>query len=266
MIPIRQWLADNADLPRLEAELLLEACAGLSRAQIIAYPERLLTTPQCEALGKQAAALREGTPIAYILGEREFWGLSFTVTSDVLIPRPETELLVELVIAHAPHTAEILDLGTGSGAIAVAAAHERPDLQVTAVDRSCAALGVARENAQRQQVAITFKHSNWFTELQGQWDVIVSNPPYIAPNDPHLPALAAEPAQALIAAEDGLADLSHIIGASGDYLRPQGWLMVEHGYNQAHLVRNMMQQAGFKQVTSARDLAQIERATYGRWL
>lgn len=263
MTNIGQWLATNADLPRIECELLLSEALDVNRAHLLAYPENELSEDVHDLVNQQIHDLRQGRPLAYILGEREFWGLPFKVTSDVLIPRPETELLVELALAHTPPDGRVLDLGTGSGAIAISVGHDRADLDVTATDTSTAALEIARQNATHHNVSLTLIHSAWFTSLKGHWDVIVSNPPYIAPNDPHLPALNHEPESALVAAQDGLADIANIIAHSADFLQPGGLLIIEHGYDQAQRVRTLFAAAGFHDIRSARDLANIERATLG---
>lgn len=263
MTAIGEWLTRVQDLPRLDCELLLAKALELSRAQIIAYPERSISPQDQRELDAQVHALRRGTPLAYVLGKREFWALDFKVTPAVLIPRPETELLVELSIALAPRDGSLLELGTGSGAIAIAIATERPDLRITATDISAAALEVAEANAKDHDVAINFVQSAWFADLQGRWDIIVSNPPYIAPHDPHLEQLQAEPQGALVAGNAGLSALQHISAASPAHLHTGGRLLLEHGYNQAGAVRAAMQDAGFDDVYSKRDLASIERATVG---
>ncbi len=265
MTTLAGWLESVADLPRLERELLLGATLNLSRAQIIAFPETRIPDERAVALADGATALRNGTPIAYLLGEWEFWGLPFTVSPAVLIPRPETELLVELALEAAPIDAAVLELGTGSGAIAVALASERPDFTVTALDASPGALEVARHNGLRHQADVRWLESHWYDNLPAgeRYDVIVANPPYIAANDPHLPALAAEPASALVAGEDGLDDIRHIAANAASRLHPRGCLIVEHGYDQAQRVRKIFAGAGLEHVRSHRDLAGIERATMG---
>ncbi len=211
-----------------------------------------------------------GEPIAYIVGEREFYGLSFEVTPDVLIPRPETELLVELALQYMPADARVLDLGTGSGAIAIALAHAQPDAIVTALDASPAALAVARGNAQRHSVAVELLHSDWFAALavprdMRQFDVIVSNPPYIVAGDPHLTQgdLRFEPADALTDHADGLSALRTIVSGAMSHLVAGGWLFVEHGYDQAAAVRTLLAEQGFVDGQSWKDLAGIERVSGG---
>jgi release factor glutamine methyltransferase len=260
---VGQWLTATADLPRRERDLLLSELTGLTRARVLAFPETPLQSQQVAALHQACEALRGGTPLAYVLGHQDFWTLRLQVCSDVLIPRPETELLVELALELAPRRASVLDLGTGSGAIAIAVAHSRRDLQVTAVERSPAALEVARGNAQRHAVAIEFIAGNWFENLSNTFDVIVCNPPYVAADDPHLQDLAAEPLEALAAGPQGLDDLERVISQAPQYLASRGYLAVEHGYDQAEAVRTLMRTAGFVDVRSVKDLAQIERATLG---
>ena len=265
MIAIGQWLASAPDVPRLERELLLCDLLELSRAQIIAHPEQPLDDDDVNKLNNALLQLRSGTPYAYVVGHREFWGLSLKVTSDVLIPRPETELLVELAVMHCPRDGRILDLGTGSGAIAIAIATERPDLKVHATDRSTAALRIAQDNARQHQVDITFHNGYWFDALppDSSFDMLVSNPPYIAPGDTHLPALQHEPATALVAAADGLADLALIVAQAPRWLNIGGMLAVEHGHDQAIAVQDQFRQADFLEVHSKADLAGIDRVTLG---
>jgi release factor glutamine methyltransferase len=211
----------------------------------------------------------QGEPIAYILGEREFFGLSLKVTPATLIPRPETELLVELALQRIPVHGHfrVLDLGTGSGAIAISIAKNRPDANVVAVDASEAALQVARENAQRLGVANTsFLQSEWFSELGGQrYDLIISNPPYVAAGDVHLSQgdVRFEPVSALASGADGLDDIRRIAGQAGDFLEPGGRLLLEHGYDQAAQVRDLLTKNGFLEVFSAKDIAGIDRVSGG---
>lgn len=262
---VGQWLAAAADLPRRDCEHLLAGITGISQARIIAFPDTPITAEHLAELDDAAADLRAGKPLAYLLGREGFWSLQLDVTSAVLVPRPETELLVELTLELAPRQSRVLDLGTGSGAIAVAVAHSRPDLHVTAVDRSHAALDVAQRNARRYQVNIEFLVSNWCEALTGRWQCIVSNPPYIAAGDPHLPGLTHEPQEALVSGPQGLDDLQQIIQQAPEHLSPGGHLILEHGFNQAEQVRHLLQTAGFSAVRSVKDLAGIERATLGCW-
>ena len=256
-------------LPASEARLLLREILGCTAAQIAAYPERALAAGQAGRFVELLTRRVAGEPVAYLLGEREFYGRRFGVSPAVLIPRPETELVVDLVRARvAPGSAPaILDLGTGSGALAVTLALEVPAAQVTAVDFSASALSVARANAAALAASVRFVESDWFAALDAaRFDFIVSNPPYIAENDPHLAQgdVRFEPATALAAGPTGLDDLRRISAAAPGFLAAGGWLMMEHGYDQAAAVRDLLVAAGFVEVASAQDLAGIERISFGR--
>jgi release factor glutamine methyltransferase len=260
----------DSSTARIEVQSLLQQVLKVPRSYLLAHPERCLS----EAEQKHYQTLRQrrlgGEPIAYILGEREFFGLNLKVTSATLIPRPDTELLVELALQRIPPSAaaRVLDLGTGSGAIALAIAHERPRAAVLACDASAGALAVARENAQCLRLAnVAFVQSNWFAQIGAQrFELIVSNPPYIAAADPHLSQgdVRFEPVSALTAGPDGLDDIRHIVSHAQAWLQPGGWLLLEHGYDQAGQVRALLQQAGYREVFSACDLAGIERVSGGR--
>ena len=262
-------LALDAASARLEVQYLLQHALHKPRAWLLARPELPLTEAQFADYQKLLQRRLQGEPIAYILGEREFFGLNFRITPDVLIPRPETELLVELALQRIPlqEPKRVLDLGTGSGAIALTIAHERPLAEVTAVDASAAALEVARENGRRLGIAnVSFVCSNWFDVLDEQhFDLIVSNPPYVAADDPHLQQgdLPFEPQSALASGADGMDDIRRIVSRAPGYVRPGGWLLLEHGYDQAGQVSRLLQQAGFDEVFSACDLSGIERASGG---
>lgn len=267
---LTEALALDSSSARIEVQSLLQRVLNVSRAYLLTYPERCLD--DAEQARYEALLLRrlQGEPIAYLLGEREFFGLVFRVTPATLIPRPETELLVELVLQHITlhEPCRVLDLGTGSGAIALSIAHARPDVEVVAVEASSEALTVARENAQRLGINnVTFVQSDWYTALDAQrFDLIVSNPPYVAAGDPHLQQgdLRFEPPAALASGNDGLDDIRHIVIHAQTHLYPEGRLLFEHGYNQAAQVRELMQQAGFNTIFSACDLAGIERVSGGR--
>jgi len=252
-------------LDPLETRMLLCHALGLTRVQLITRSEQVLNHEAAQRLGALFARRLAGEPVAYLVGEREFYGLPFHVTPAVLIPRPETELLVELACERLPPGGNLLDMGTGSGAIAVAIAHTRPDAQVTALDASAAALEIARHNAQRNGVRVNFLQSDWYGALGSQrFDLIVSNPPYIAASDRHLSEgdLRFEPVDALTDHRDGLSALRAIIAGAPARLAGNGWLLLEHGYNQAAAVRALLQ--GWDEVRSWRDLAGIERASGGR--
>ena len=255
---------------RIEAQVLLQHSLCVNRAWVLAHETDALEANQkavFEALLKRRLT---GEPIAHILGKREFYGLDFAVTPDTLIPRPDTETLVEAALEKIPkyQPCQVLDLGTGTGAIAISIAKHRPLAQVTAVDQSPNALAVAQDNAKQLGVSnVQFVLSDWFTALTGQtFEVIVSNPPYIAEHDPHLSQgdLRFEPMTALAAGEDGLDCIQHIINLAKQHLKPQGWLMFEHGYDQAEKVAQLLRSAGFDSVTSVADLPGILRVTLGK--
>jgi len=267
-------LAEALALPlaeaRLEAQVLLCRAIDQPRAYLAGHDRDPLLPEQAAAFAALLERRGKGEPIAYILGEREFFSLNFKVTPDVLIPRPETELLVELALARLPpgQPCRVLDLGTGSGAVAIAVALHRPEAVVLAVDQSAAALEIARENARRLGAGnLRFAQSDWYGALaEEKFDLIVSNPPYIAATDPHLAQgdLRFEPAAALAAGNDGLDDIRVIVRDAPAHLDPSGWLLFEHGYDQAEACRQLLVQAGFSQVSSSNDLAGIPRVTYGQ--
>lgn len=266
---LQNTLSLTAQAARMEVQMLLQAVLKVSRAYLLAHPERELSEAEEAAYRALLQRRLAGEPMAHILGEREFFGLSFKVTPATLIPRPETELLVELALARLPPQGRVLDLGTGSGAIALSIAHARPDVEVVAVDASAAALEVARENARRLNniCNTSFVQSDWFSALSGQrFDLIVSNPPYIAAGDEHLAQgdLRFEPMTALASGVDGLDDIRRIIAGAGAHIDAGGWLLLEHGYDQADAVRNLLLKNSFAEVFCANDLAGIERVSGGR--
>ena len=256
-------------LERLDAQLLLLHAlerAPHDRAWLLAHDTDTVPAPAQATL--QASAMRRaaGEPLAYITGHQEFFGLDLAVDARVLVPRPDTETLVEWALealAGRPQAA-VLDLGTGSGAIALALKATRPDLQVQAVDASAEALAVAQANAQRLALEVGFRQGSWLAGVREHFDCIVSNPPYIAEQDHHLAALTHEPLQALASGADGLDDLRTLIAQAPARLRPGGWLLLEHGYDQAAAVRRLLTDAGLAQVQSRRDLAGIERCSGGQ--
>lgn len=264
-----QWASSNA-LPRFEAELLLAHALDWSRTRLHAWPEAEPDREKCNHYRELVDRRIAGEPIAYLMGQREFWSMDLKVTPDTLIPRPETELLVERALEHIPPSAKraIADLGTGSGAIAVALAKERPLCQITATDNSPAALAVAADNAQRHQLTnIHFVKGAWWKPLKGlRFDVIVSNPPYVAIDDQHLTQgdLPYEPSSALTAGNDGLAAIREIATGCIEHLKPDGWLLLEHGCEQGAQVRTLLHRAGLINVITRRDLAGLERITEGR--
>jgi release factor glutamine methyltransferase len=266
---LKAALALMADEARIEVQMLLQHVLKVPRAYLLAHPEQILDKAQTVAYAALLQRRLQGEPIAYILGEREFFGLNFKVTPATLIPRPETELLVELVLQRIPVQGgfRVLDMGTGSGAITLAIAHARPDIEVVGVDASEAALQVARENAVRLDICnASFLLSDWFSALQGQhFDLIVSNPPYVAVGDVHLTRddVRFEPLSALASGADGLDDIRRIVGRARDYLARDAWLLLEHGYDQAAAVRNLLNQNGYANVFSAKDIAGVERVSGG---
>ncbi len=291
-------LSLDTSTARIEVQILLQTVLSVNRAYLLTHPELALSDDELLRYSGLLDRRLNGEPIAYILGVREFYGLDFKVTPDTLIPRPDTELLVELALQKIPRplpagsisaasgskadrTGEtkegvrrdgrryrVLDMGTGSGAIALTIAHERPEARVVAVDASEAALVVAGENAKQLQTDnVRLLHSDWFSALSDErFDLIISNPPYIESDDVHLSQgdVRFEPITALASGGDGLDDIRRILRDARTHLESGGWLMFEHGYNQALQVRTLMLAAGFKEVSSAHDLSGIERVTVGR--
>lgn len=254
-------------LDALENRILLCHALGLSRVGLITQSERTLTEEEAGCLSALVQRRLDGEPIAYIVGEREFFGLPFKVSPAVLIPRPDTELIVELALERLPQGGRMLDMGTGSGAIAVACAHSRRDAGVTALDLSEDALEVARANAAANGVQVRFLRSDWFGAVGDErFALIASNPPYIASHDEHLSQgdLRFEPAGALTDHADGLSALRTIVDGAPAHLLPGGWLLLEHGYDQAEAVRALLAARGFAEVQSWRDLPGIERVSGGR--
>lgn len=265
MIIIAQAL-QRSGVDAIDARVLLRAVLGVNDAYLIAHAGVALDALQSAQFRALAARRAAGEPVAYIVGEREFYGHVFKVTPAVLIPRPETELLVELALARKPR--RVLDLGTGSGCIAISIALACPAAQVLALDQSQAALALARENAIKLGARnVEWRHSDWYDGVQGlPFDLIVANPPYVAADDAHLTQgdLRFEPRPALVAGIDGLAAIRVIIAGARAHLAPGGWLLFEHGYDQAPLCREGLAQSGFAKVQSWRDLAGIERVSGGR--
>lgn len=272
----RQWLQQaiaalqGSESPRRDAEILLGHVTGKTRTFILAFDETELSASQEVQLMGFLARREIGEPIAHLVGMREFWSLPLMVSPATLIPRPDTECLVEQALACLPATASrILDLGTGTGAVALALASERPDCEVVAVDFIAEAVALAQHNASHLHIPnITIVQSDWFSALTAQrFTMIVSNPPYIDERDEHLSQgdVRFEPKTALVAAEQGLADLSHIIQQGRQWLEPEGYMLLEHGWKQGRAVRECFLAAGYHKVKTCRDYGDNERLTLAQW-
>ncbi|HEY3858748.1 MAG TPA: peptide chain release factor N(5)-glutamine methyltransferase [Gammaproteobacteria bacterium] len=261
----------GSDSPTLDAELLLCAVLGKDRGYLRSHPEATLDAIQAARYAELTAARARGEPIAYLTGKREFWSMELKITPATLIPRPETELLVEQALDLIPPTAdwEILDLGTGSGAIALALAKERPRCRIQATDFSAEALAVAADNAKQLGLSnIAFLQGDWYTPVSGRhFSLVVSNPPYIGLSDPHLTQgdLRFEPSQALASGADGLDDIRRIVAGAPVHLQDGGTLMLEHGFEQGAQVRGLLQAAGLVLTRSVRDFSGHERISMGDW-
>lgn len=261
--------ARSQGLARIDAQMLLLHTLGRpvhDRAWLLAHDTDALPVAASAAFQALCQRRAAGEPVAYLTGIKEFYGLPLQVDARVLDPRPDTEILVDWALEVLPTSTapQVLDLGTGSGAIALALQHQRPDAQVLAVDASPDALTVAQANAQRLGLAVQFQHGHWLQGVSGLFDAIVSNPPYIASADPHLAALQHEPLQALASGPDGLDDIRQIVAQAPEHLRPGGWLLLEHGWDQAASVRALLAAVGLCEVQSRCDLAGTERCTGAR--
>jgi release factor glutamine methyltransferase len=275
---VLDWTAGHlaqagSDSGRLDAELLLcHALGGLERIRLYMDPDRPLSQEERDAYRELVRARAAGTPVAHLLGEREFWSLPFRVTPDTLIPRPDTEALVEQTLTRLPagESLRVLDLGTGTGCIAAVLAHERPAISVDAVEADPEAAAVAQENMERLELdgRVGVLTGAWFDPVgAARYDVIVSNPPYVPEADPHLDQgdVAAEPRAALTAGTDGLDAYRHLIPAAGDHLEAGGWLLLEIGWDQGEAVRDLLTQAGFEEVAIRPDYGGRDRVAEGRW-
>lgn len=264
--------ARGQGVDRLDAQLLLSRRLGVSRTWLIAHDDAVVPTLAARACVADLAARASGQPLAYLVGEREFHGLMLHVTPAVLVPRPDTEVLVDWAIeclqgplAGLP-APQVVDLGTGSGAIALAVAQACPQARVCGVDRSAAAIEVARANGYRLGLTVEWLQGDWFAPLAGRrFDLVLSNPPYIDGGDPHLQALHAEPIEALSPGPDGLAALAQIAASASEHLSTQGWLLLEHGHQQGDAVRRLLRNAGGRDASTRLDLAGHARCTGARW-
>ncbi|WP_348946447.1 peptide chain release factor N(5)-glutamine methyltransferase [Chitinibacter sp. FCG-7] len=257
----------QGQIERFDAQVLLLHVLKKNRAWLIAHDDEEASAAEIATFQALAARRRDGEPVAYLLGSREFYGREFIVNPSVLIPRPDTELLVELALARAPNNGKVLDLGTGSGCIPITLKLERGDLSVSALDLSSDALAVAQANAQSLSADVRWLESNWFAAVAGEiFDLIVSNPPYIHAEDDHLHQgdLRFEPSGALTDGHDGLAHLQTIITAAPSHLQPGAWLLLEHGWDQGAACREMLAAAGFSEVQTWQDLGVNDRVSGGR--
>ncbi len=262
------WAREHIEL--MDARVLLRHVLQCSAARLVSHPEQRLAGPDWSVFRTLVERRAAGEPVAYLVGEREFFGRNFLVSPAVLIPRPETELLIELALARfgSRPGSRVLDLGTGSGAIAITLALELDAVDLTAVDASREALWVAMANAARLGASVSFVQGDWFAALgEERFHLIVSNPPYVAEADPHLADgdVRFEPQSALAAGPEGLDDLQIIVAEAPRHLERDGWLLLEHGYDQACAVRGLLTDAGFSEINSWADLAGIERVSGGRW-
>lgn len=269
---IASWLRQQGSSARLELEVALCHALDCSRAHLLSHPEQQLTCAELKQLSHWTHQLRNHIPLAYLTGEQEFWGLSLSIDARVLVPRPDTEILVECALECLPdapastqaRALQALDLGTGSGAIALAIAQERCDVDIHACDISAECLAVAEANSRALGLPISLRLSDWFERIDQRFHVIVANPPYIDSADPHLSQLQAEPRAALVAPNHGLADLQAIIERAPAHLHRDGWLLLEHGYDQGMATRELLTNRGFEQVGTRRDLGGNERVSWGQ--
>lgn len=264
-----EQLCNQSESALLDAEVLLAHCLSKNRSYLRAWPDRVPSEQQTQQFLALLVQREQGQPIAYLTGHREFWSRNFRVTADVLIPRPDSELLIELSLARLDSTrpCRIVDLGTGSGILAITLAAELPLAEVLACDISESALNIANTNAEQLNVRVQFLNSHWLEQVPGLFDLIVSNPPYIADDDPHLQQgdVRFEPDSALVSTENGLRDLRLIAEQAREHLNPGGWLMVEHGYQQAEQTQTLFAALNYQQIQTHHDLANNPRVTSGIW-
>ncbi|MDP6829071.1 MAG: peptide chain release factor N(5)-glutamine methyltransferase [Pseudomonadales bacterium] len=262
---VASWRMRHGDIDRHDADVLIAHVLGVSRAQLLAHPDMPISAAHGARLDDLAARWHAGEPMGYLTGHQAFRSLTLAVDPCVLVPRPDTEVLVDLALRRLPEKARILELATGSGAIAIALKLERPDLIVTATDISDDALAVARRNARAHDADIVLIKSDWFEELTTRFDAIVVNPPYVRAGDPHLRNLGHEPLRALVGGSTGLEAIKHIVANAASCLREAGLLLLEHGYDQGADVRALLCAAGFTGVETHHDLGERERASIGRY-
>jgi len=270
-----QKLSTSSDSPRIDSEILLSHTLNCDRTFLRTWPEKPLSPKQLDQFQHLVNRRSSGEPIAYITGQREFWDMTLQVTPDTLIPRPETEHLVEKALEKIPPQSQwqIADLGTGCGAITLAIARERPQCKIVATDKSAAALAVAQKNAHQLGIKnVTFIEGSWFEAFsklkeEQRFEIIVSNPPYIHPDDQHLKQgdLRFEPMQALRSQPDGLTDINTIVESARTYLSSPGWLILEHGYDQGMVVKKAFEKFGYTHISILEDLAKNERISIGKW-
>jgi len=258
----------ESDDARLDSQVLLAYALNVSRTWLFTWPDKALDGATLTALNALIEERKSGTPIAYITGYRDFWSLRLKVTPDTLIPRADTELLVEtaLTLKNVEKPCDVIDLGTGTGAIALSLANECPSWRITATDINPETLAVAKENAQTLELSVSFKESAWFDAINDRYDLVISNPPYIESDDPHLQQgdLRFEPAGALASGKDGLDDIRLLVQQALKHLKKDGYLLLEHGYQQAEAVRSLMAKAGYTDIETHQDIEDRDRVTLGK--
>ncbi len=258
----------ESDDARLDSQVLLAYALNVSRTWLFTWPDKVLDGATLTAFNAVIEERKSGTPIAYITGYRDFWSLRLKVTPDTLIPRADTELLVEtaLTLKNVEKPCDVIDLGTGTGAIALSLANECPSWRITATDINPKTLAVAKENAQTLELGVSFKESAWFDAINDRYDLVISNPPYIESDDPHLQQgdLRFEPAGALASGQDGLDDIRRLVQQAPKHLKKDGYLLLEHGYQQAEAVRSLMAKAGYIEIETHQDIEDRDRVTLGK--
>ena len=258
----------ESDDARLDSQVLLAYALNVSRTWLFTWPDKALDGATLTAFNALIEERKSGTPIAYITGYRDFWSLRLKVTPDTLIPRADTELLVEtaLTLKNVEKPCDVIDLGTGTGAIALSLANECPSWRITATDINPKTLAVAKENATTLELAVSFKESAWFDAINDRYDIVISNPPYIESDDPHLQQgdLRFEPAGALASGQDGLDDIRRLVQQALKHLKKDGYLLLEHGYQQAEAVRSLMKEAGYIEIETHQDIEDRDRVTLGK--